>query len=55
LATKEKLEFVLQFSPNTAQNFTHNWSSKRPNDVTFGELKETTISNNFHEEALLKL
>jgi hypothetical protein len=36
LVTKEKSESILQSSPNTAQNFTHSWSSKRQNDVKFG-------------------
>jgi hypothetical protein len=36
LATKEKSEYVLQSSLNTAQKFTHRWSSRKPNDVKFG-------------------
>jgi hypothetical protein len=54
LATKEKSESVLQSSPNTAQQFTHIWSSRKKNDVKFGGWKENTFSNNFHEEDLLK-
>jgi hypothetical protein len=54
LATKEKSESVLQSNPNIAQNFTYIWSSRRQNDVTFGEWKEKTIANNLHEEDLLK-
>jgi len=50
LATKENLEFVLQSSPYTTQNFTHSWSSRRPNDMKFGGWKEKTISNNFYDK-----
>ena len=55
LATKKKSESVLQSSPNTAKNFTHSWSSIRKNDVKFGWWKDTKISNNYHEDHLLKL
>jgi len=48
LAIKEKSESVLQYNPNTAQNFTHSWSSRRQNDVKFGGWKDKTIFNNFH-------
>jgi len=49
LAIKEKSESVLQSNPNTAQNFTHSWSSRRQNDVKVGGWKDKTISNNFDE------
>jgi hypothetical protein len=49
LATKEKSKSILQSSPNTAQKFTHSWSSRRQKDVQFGGRKDQTISNNFHE------
>ena len=54
LATKEKSESLLQSNPNTAQHFTHIWSSRRQNDVKFGGWKDKTISNNFHADHLLK-
>jgi len=34
----------MQSSPNTSQNFTHIWSSRRQNEVKFGGWKEKTIS-----------
>jgi hypothetical protein len=54
LAIKEKSEYVLQSSPNTAPNFTHIWCSRKQNDVKFDGWKEKTIPNNYHEEDLLK-
>jgi hypothetical protein len=39
----------MQSSPNT-NNFTHIWTSRRQNDMTFGGWKEKTISNNFDKK-----